>query len=79
MIGGLCRQGVVVSTRGGTGGGPPDTTRPALFPNSSLMKPRAMALGAGMTWLFGCAQEPLTGNSGTLLFVLRWPVVHNEA
>ena len=29
-LGGLCRDRVAVSTRGGVGGGPQDTTHPAL-------------------------------------------------
>ena len=54
---------------------------PPWFPNSSWMKPRAMALGTGLTLSFGWTpREPLAGYSGTLYkFALLRLVLDDEA
>ena len=52
QIGSLCRLGLAVSIRGGPGGGPQDTARPALVSELFIgLKPRAMASGAGLRLL----------------------------
>ena len=54
---------------------------PPLFPNSSWVKPRAMALGTGLILSSGWTlREPFAGYSGTLdKFALLWLVIDDEA
>ena len=52
QIGSLCQMGLAVSIRGGSGGGPQDTARPALVSELVVgVKPRAMASGASLRLL----------------------------